>query len=48
MENFDPGVLGAPSCYPSALIDLANNALASRDSLETVCMISEGYRINGT
>ena len=35
---------GAPSCYPSTLIDLANNALASRDSVETVCMFCEGYR----
>ena len=29
---------------PNTLIDLANTALASRDSLETICMICEGYR----
>ena len=29
---------------PNTLIDLANTALASRDSLETKCMICEGYR----
>ena len=28
---------GAPDCYPSTLIDLANTALASRDSVETIC-----------
>ena len=38
-----PG-FGAPSCYPSALIDLANNALASNDSVETVFMTCQGYR----
>ena len=35
---------GAPDCHPSTLIDLANTALASRDSVETICMIYEGYR----
>ena len=35
---------GATDCYPSTLIDLANSALASRDLVETICMISEGYR----
>ena len=35
---------GATDCYPNTLIDLANSALASRDSVETICMICEGYR----
>ena len=35
---------GAPDCYPSTLIDLANFALASRDSAETICKICEGCR----
>ena len=35
---------GAPDCHPSNLIDLANTALASKGSLETKCMITEGYR----
>ena len=35
---------GAPGCHPSTLIDLANTALASKGSLETKCMISEGYK----
>ena len=35
---------GAPDCYPSTLIDLAITALASRDSVETICMICKGYR----
>ena len=35
---------GAPDCYPSTLIDLANTALASRDFVKTICMISGGYR----
>ena len=35
---------GAPGCYPSTLIDLVNPAMASRDSLETICMICEGCR----
>ena len=34
----------APDCYPSTLIDVANTALASRDSVEAICMICEGYR----
>ena len=33
-----------PGCHPDKLIDLANTALASRSSLETICMICEGYR----
>ena len=35
---------GAPGCHPSTLSDLANTALASEGSLETKCMITEGYR----
>ena len=35
---------GGPGCHPSTLIDLANTALASKGSLETKCMITEGYR----
>ena len=35
---------GAPGCHPSTLSDLANTALASKGSLETKCMITEGYR----
>ena len=37
-------VFGATDCYPSTLIDLANSTLASRDLVETICMICEGYR----
>ena len=33
-----------PGCHPNTLIDLANTALASRVSVETICMICEGYR----
>ena len=35
---------GATDCYPSTLIDLVNTALASRSTVETICMFSEGYR----
>ena len=35
---------GAPACHPSTLIDFVNTALASKGSLETKCMITEGYR----
>ena len=35
---------GAPGCHPSTLSDLANTGLASEGSLETKCMITEGYR----
>ena len=34
---------GAPDCYPSTLIDLANTALASKDSVETICLICKDY-----
>ena len=35
---------GDPGCHPDTLIDLANAALASRSSVETICMLSSGYR----
>ena len=35
-------VFGAPSCNPSTLIDFANAALTSKDSVEPIYMISEG------
>ena len=38
-----PG-FGAPGCNPSTLVDLANTALASKGSLETKLMITEGSR----
>ena len=37
---------GAPGCHPSPLFDLANTAMASKNSVKTICMISEGYRTN--
>ena len=37
---------GAPGCYPSTLIDLANTAPADGDSVDPKNMISEGYRTN--
>ena len=37
-------IFGARGCHPSTLIGPAITALASKDSLETICMISEGYR----
>ena len=33
-----------PGCHACNLIDLVNTALASRDSAESICMISEGYK----
>ena len=33
-----------PGCHPSTLIGPAITALASKDSVETICKISEGYR----
>ena len=39
-----PRVFGAPGCHHGTLIDLVNTALASKESTETICMISEGYR----
>ena len=38
---------GAPGCHPSTLIDLANTVLASKGSVKTKCMITEGYRTHG-
>ena len=35
---------GAPGCHPSFLIDLVHTALASKCLVETICLISEGYR----
>ena len=35
---------GAPGCHPSTLIDIAHNVLASKCSVKTICLISEGYR----
>ena len=35
---------GAPGCHPSTLIDFANTSLASKGSVETICMNSVGYR----
>ena len=43
-ENRAPGILGPLAAIPSTLIDLANTALASKGSVKTICMISEGYR----
>ena len=37
-------VFGAPGCHPSTLIDIAHTALASKCSVKTICLISEGYR----
>ena len=33
-----------PGCHPGTLIDFVNTGLDSRDSAETICMISEGYK----
>ena len=43
-ENRAPRFFGAPDCHPSALIDLLNTAMASKQSVEVICMFSEGYR----
>ena len=37
-----PG-FGAPGCHPSTLIDIVHTALASKCSITTICLISEGY-----
>ena len=37
-------VFGAPDCQPSTLIDIVHTALASKGSVKTICLISEGYR----
>ena len=44
LESLAPGDFGAPGCHPIALTDLVKTALASRDFVKTICMISEGYR----
>ena len=38
------GVFGAPGCHPSTLIDIVHTVLASKGSVETICMNSVGYR----
>ena len=35
---------GAPGCHPSTLIDIVHTDLASKCSVKTKCLISEGYR----
>ena len=35
---------GAPGCHPSTLFDIVHTALASKCSVKTICLISEGYR----
>ena len=37
-------VFGAPGCHPSTLNDTVHLALASKCSVKTICLISEGYR----
>ena len=37
-------VFGAPGCHPSTLTDIVHTALASKCSVQTICLISEGYR----
>ena len=37
-------VFGASGCHPSTLIDIVHTALASKCSVKTICLISEGYR----
>ena len=39
---------GAPGCHQSTLFDLANTVLASKSSVETICLISVGYRTHRT
>ena len=34
----------APGCHPSTLIDIVHTALASKFPIQTLCLISEGYR----
>ena len=35
---------GAAGCHPSILIDNVHTALASKGSVKTICLFSEGYR----
>ena len=37
-------LFGAHGCHPSTLIDLVHTAFASKCSVKTICLISEGYR----
>ena len=37
-------IFGAPGCIPVTLFDLVNTGYYSRDSAETRCIFSEGYR----
>ena len=37
-------VFGAPGCHPSTLIVIVHTVLASKCSVRTICLISEGYR----
>ena len=37
-------VFGASGCHPSTLIDIVHTDLASKCSIKTICLISEGYR----
>ena len=37
-------VFGAPGCHPSTLIDIVHTVLASKCSIQTICLISEGCR----
>ena len=34
----------SPGYHPSTLIDIVHTALASKCSVKTICLISEGYR----
>ena len=40
-------VFGAPGCLPSTLIDIVHIVLATKCSVKTICLISEGYRTHG-
>ena len=46
LEKRAPGNFGAPGCHPSTLIDPENTALDSRRTVETIWMISNGYKDN--
>ena len=37
-------LFGVHGCHPSTLIDLVHTAFASKCSVRTICLISEGYR----
>ena len=40
-------IFGAPGSHPITLIDFVNTDLASNCSVESICIISEGYRTHG-